>query len=313
MGQGKAICEEYIVNGDFEAGPGLPGWDVFSDGDGSWVLNNGTDPPPGPTGDMVGALPPISGDYDALVIQDGPSFDVLFQQTITLPSNIISATLSWSDRILNYAGFYEDIEEIVEAFVDPEQEFLVMIGDNIVAHEVFSTDPGDEHIQFGPNSRTIDVTDLVQGFEGQEISVAFLVQTQLFFMNVAVDDVSLDIVAIGTVDIVVDIDIKPGTNSINLGSNGKVPVAIFGSADFDVTTIDPYSITLADAGVTLKGKAQTPMTSVEDVDEDGYDDLVVHVDTEGLDLTDGDTIAILGGTAVGGLTIGGADTIRVIP
>lgn len=42
------------------------------------------------------------------------------------------------------------------------------------------------------------------------------------------------------------IDIKPGSfpNSINLGSNGVVPVAIFGSVTFDVKQIDPNTIKL---------------------------------------------------------------------
>ena len=47
----------------------------------------------------------------------------------------------------------------------------------------------------------------------------------------------------------VTIDIKPGAfpNSINLGSNGNVPMAILSSADFDATTVDPETVTLADA------------------------------------------------------------------
>jgi len=113
----------------------------------------------------------------------------------------------------------------------------------------------------------------------------------------------------------VGVDIKPGSdpNTINLGSNGKVPVAILGSADFDATTVDPYSVTLAGASVLLKGKAQTPMASVEDVNEDGYDDLVVHVDTEALELSEDDTIAILEGETDDDTPIIGEDTIRVVP
>ena len=42
------------------------------------------------------------------------------------------------------------------------------------------------------------------------------------------------------------IDIKPGScpNPFNGKSKGSVPVAIIGSADFDVTTVDPATITL---------------------------------------------------------------------
>ena len=42
------------------------------------------------------------------------------------------------------------------------------------------------------------------------------------------------------------IDVKPGScpNPFNGKSKGSVPVAIIGSADFDVTTVDPATITL---------------------------------------------------------------------
>ena len=100
-----------------------------------------------------------------------------------------------------------------------------------------------------------------------------------------------------SLEVNVDIDIKPGSdpNSINLGSNGNVPVAILSSADFDATTVDPYTVTLAGAEVSLKGKAQTPMASVEDVNGDGLPDLVVHVDTEALQLSEEETTAVLQG------------------
>lgn len=68
----------------------------------------------------------------------------------------------------------------------------------------------------------------------------------------------------------VAIDMKPGSfpNSINLGSKGKVPVAILSSADFDATAVDPLTVTVEGAGVELKGNG-APMFSVQDVNEDG--------------------------------------------
>ena len=114
--------------------------------------------------------------------------------------------------------------------------------------------------------------------------------------------------------LIVEIDIKPGSfpNSINLGSGGNVPVAIFSSATFDATTVDPLTVTLAGATVKLKGKG-TPMASSEDVDGDGLLDLVVHVSIEALQLTNGDTEAILGGRTLDGTSITGVDTVRVVP
>ena len=53
------------------------------------------------------------------------------------------------------------------------------------------------------------------------------------------------------------IDIKPGSfpNSINLGSNGVVPVAILSTDTFDASTVDPFTVTLAGAAVRMKGKS----------------------------------------------------------
>jgi hypothetical protein len=112
----------------------------------------------------------------------------------------------------------------------------------------------------------------------------------------------------------VAIDIKPGSfpNSINLGSEGNVPVAIFSTTTFDATTVDPLSVTLASAPVKLKGKG-TPQASFEDVNTDGLLDLVVHVDTTTLQLTSTDTEATLEGQTLDGTSIMGKDSVRIVP
>ena len=112
----------------------------------------------------------------------------------------------------------------------------------------------------------------------------------------------------------VEIDIKPGSfpNSINLGSGGNVPVAIFSTATFDATTVDPLTVTLAGAELKLKGKG-TPMASSQDVDGDGLLDLVVHVNTEALALSDVDTEAVLEGQTSSGLPFRGVDTVKIVP
>jgi photosystem II stability/assembly factor-like uncharacterized protein len=112
----------------------------------------------------------------------------------------------------------------------------------------------------------------------------------------------------------VAIDIKPGTypNTINLGSGGTVPVAILSSESFDATTIDPLTVTLAGANVRLKGKG-TPMSSFEDINKDGRLDILVHVETEALELTDTSTEAVLEGKTFSGRRIKGTDTVKVVP
>jgi hypothetical protein len=110
------------------------------------------------------------------------------------------------------------------------------------------------------------------------------------------------------------VDIKPGSypNTINLGSNGVVPVAILSSATFDARTVNPSTVTLASAPVKLTGKG-TPMSSYQDVNGDGRLDLVVQITTSAFQLTLSDTMAVLKGKTNGGVSIKGTDTIRVVP
>ena len=112
----------------------------------------------------------------------------------------------------------------------------------------------------------------------------------------------------------VAIDILPGTspNEINLGSEGTVPVAIFSTADFDATNVDPLTVTLAGASVELKKNGKPMASSDEDVNDDGLLDLVVHVSTEELQLSSTDTEATLQGrTYDGKYIIEGTDSVLI--
>ena len=114
----------------------------------------------------------------------------------------------------------------------------------------------------------------------------------------------------------VDIDIKPGSypNAINLGSQGVIPVAILSSSSFDATTVDPDTVALGGASITVRGKANKFMAHEEDVNSDGLPDLVCQVETEnlnpGVSLTG---YAVLTGTTFRGQPIQGKDKITIVP
>ena len=112
----------------------------------------------------------------------------------------------------------------------------------------------------------------------------------------------------------VSIDIKPGddTNDINTGSKGNIPIAIFGTETFDVTTILPLTVRLNTASVKVKGKAETPQVSYSDINGDGYQDMIIHVMTEELSLHTGDTVAVLTGNTTNNEVIEGSDSISIV-
>lgn len=127
-----------------------------------------------------------------------------------------------------------------------------------------------------------------------------------------------------TLGLTVSIDIKPGsgTNPINMGSRGVVPVAIFSTPTFDATKVLPSSVTLAGGGVNLKGKGQaTYQFSISDVDGDTRPDMVVQIDTTTMTLNSSMTSAVLEGLyaqdLVNGDTlnvpISGVDVVTIVP
>lgn len=111
----------------------------------------------------------------------------------------------------------------------------------------------------------------------------------------------------------VEIDIKPGSdpNCFNNDGNGVIPVAILGSETFDVNQIDPYSVTLEGMAVKMVGKADRALSHIEDVNDDGFDDLVVQIQDENGIFEPGIGEAIIMGLLEDGRNFEGSDYICV--
>ena len=133
------------------------------------------------------------------------------------------------------------------------------------------------------------------------------------------------------------VDIKPGScpNPLNLKLKGVLPVAILGTEEFDVASIDPASIRLSKEGVEgevapLRWSYEDVATPFEgelcdcwDLNDDGYMDLTIKfkaqevVNTLELDENAGETIHLtLKGNLVGagpeeGTPIQGQDCVRI--
>lgn len=132
----------------------------------------------------------------------------------------------------------------------------------------------------------------------------------------------------------VSVDIKPGgcPTPVNVGSQGVLPVAVLGTADFDVTTIDPASITLAgvpllrwsleDVGTPYELNMQEcNIDDCHELEGDGYNDLTLKFDTQEVaaaigEVTDRDClhIELLGKLKAGngGATIRGFDVVSIL-
>ena len=305
------MSAELITNGDFETGD-FTGWtvDPWDLGQDTWVINDGTVEfeLPFPWSTTDGPYDPISGDYDA--ISDVSVYGLLVpysiaQQNVTLPSNITSATLSWSDRIRNYAEYFNN-DGI-------GQQFGVAFGLIEDSEVVFLTLPGDDLMQVEPpNLRSVDVTEIAQSLEGQEVVISFGVAANDGPLFVTVDDISLEVVY--TIDDMA-IDIKPGSdpNCFNNDGHGVIPVAILGSAGFDVTTIDAGSVMLEGLAIKAVGKSNKLLAHYEDVNSDGYDDLVVQIEDDDLIFEEGDTTATVTGYLNDGTYFQGSDSISIVP
>lgn len=115
----------------------------------------------------------------------------------------------------------------------------------------------------------------------------------------------------------VDIDIKPGgsPNSINVvQTDGVTPVAVLGSEDFDVRDLDPATLEFGDlAEGESTGPAHQRGGHFEDVNRDGFEDLVMHFATADTGIDPGDTEACMAGETTSGTPVHGCDSVRTVP
>lgn len=126
---------------------------------------------------------------------------------------------------------------------------------------------------------------------------------QMYKMLISIFLMSIFGVGIVTAEeITVQIDVQP---TINLGSNGNIPVTISGNSTFNISNIDPTTITLAGDPVKTDNKCR-PMASFHN------NVLVVHIETYALQLNNSDTQAILSGQTYDGKQIKGVASVRII-
>ena len=109
--------------------------------------------------------------------------------------------------------------------------------------------------------------------------------------------------------ITVTVDIKPdrALNTVNPRNNEVIPVAVLGSIDLDATQVDPATVTFG-----VDGAQPAPGAKIEDVDMDGFMDVLFEFETQDTGIVCGDTEVTLDGELFDGTTISGTDTIETI-
>ncbi|MFX0145830.1 MAG: hypothetical protein ACFE9C_17325 [Candidatus Hodarchaeota archaeon] len=128
--------------------------------------------------------------------------------------------------------------------------------------------------------------------------------------------IGIDSIQFGRV-VSVTVDIKPGSdpNCFNINGHGVIPVAILGSADFDVTQVDVSSLMFAGLEVRVRGN-KGPLCSFEDSNGDSFLDLVCHFEDDAGAWVPGNATATLTGSLLaefGGTPLEGTDSICVVP
>ena len=111
-------------------------------------------------------------------------------------------------------------------------------------------------------------------------------------------------------------DIKPGSfpNSINVRGNGnssggEIPVAILSTFYFDASSVDPSTVAFGPDGAGITHVAG----HIVDVNNDGFQDLVLHFGRAETGIACGDADATLTGSTFGGNPIELRDSVRPVP
>jgi hypothetical protein len=106
----------------------------------------------------------------------------------------------------------------------------------------------------------------------------------------------------------VTIDIEPGakTNSLNIKKNDVVQVAILGSTSLDVTKIDASTLKFG-----TDGASPVKRSKPQDINNDGFNDLLIHFAIEKTGLKRGNAEACLIGTMLDGRQLSGCETIKI--
>jgi hypothetical protein len=105
------------------------------------------------------------------------------------------------------------------------------------------------------------------------------------------------------------LDVKPHSfpNPVNPKSRGVIPAAILTTNSFDATTVDPATVWFGVTGTEINASHW----ALEDVNEDGRQDLVLQFRTQDTGITCETTLVSVTGKTFSGEAIRGTDSVKV--
>ena len=237
-------------------------------------------------GITIGSLPQAFG--------GGPQISV--QKTCEEPIPTEPGTIQWTIIVENIGSTNVDL-----VVSDPTLADLLSLPSSVIT-EAEDFPPGGlisiqatvSDLPAGTYSNTVTVTAMDD--PGREVTFEASAECEILPL---------------TID--VEIDIKPGSdpNSINLNGNGIIPVAILGTTNsgFDVLDVDVTTLAFGPNGAAPIHRVGAHF---EDVDGDGYLDLVSHFRTQQTGIVIGTLEACITGLN-NGIPFRGCDDIRTIP
>lgn len=172
-----------IANGGFETGT-FTGWTVEVQAQaGNMVINNGITDPDGNQG-PDGITPPLAGQFNAVSVPMSPGRFGIYQN-VTIPADASSAVLRWSDSIRNFEGngTFQNTGNLHTFRAEVRNP-----ANNQVLETMYQTENGDPPL-VNWTKRSFDLTP----YRGQTIRIAFVTHVFLFFFNVHMDNVSLEV------------------------------------------------------------------------------------------------------------------------